>query len=61
MEKSVRDSLEWGERVLASRAGGKDPKPQDEDHHTGHREKIEHHHKVLHKGLERLTQQLICI
>ena len=61
MEKSARDSLEWGERVLANRAGGKDPKLPDEYHQNGHWKHIEQHHKVLRKGLERMTQQLIFL
>ena len=55
MEKYVSDSLEWGERVLASRASGKDPKPLDEAHQNRHRKNIEQHHKVLHEVLKRMT------
>ena len=61
MEKSVRDSLEWGERALANREGGKDLKPLDEVHQNGHRKQIEQHHRVIHKGLERITQQLLFL
>ena len=32
MKNYGRDNPEYEERVLASRAGGKDPKPQDEYH-----------------------------
>ena len=61
MKRYVRDSLELGERVLANREGGKDPKPLDEYHQNGHRKQIEQHHRVLRKGLERMTQQLIFL
>ena len=61
MENSARDSIEWGERVLANRAGGKDLKPLDEEHQNVHRKNIEQHHRVLRKGLERMTQQLIFL
>ena len=56
MEKSARDSLEWGERVLANKVGVKDLKPPDEYHHTRQHKNIEQHHRVLHKGQERMTQ-----
>ena len=58
---SMRDSLEWGERVLASREGGKDMKPPDEYYHNGHCKHIEQHHKMLRKGLERMTQQILFL
>ena len=39
--KSTRDILEWGERILANKEGGKDPKPVDEDNKNGHQKQIE--------------------
>ena len=47
--------------VLASRVGGKGLKPLDEDHHNGHRKHIEQHHRVIHKGQERMAQKIIFL
>ena len=57
----MRDSLKWEERVLASRESGKDPKLPEEGHLVGHRRKIGQHHILLHRGQERMTQQLIFL
>ena len=44
------DILEWEERVLASKASGRDPKLPNEDHLSRNRRQIGQDHIVLHRG-----------
>ena len=46
MEKYARYSVEWGEKIVASTAGGKDPKTPNEYHQKGHHNQIQKHHEV---------------
>ena len=56
MEKSGRDSREWGERVLVNKAGGKDLKTLGEDHPLEEISTQNGPHKKINKIIVRIIK-----